>query len=229
MTVEKISDKSTADQIDRLTGLTNRIGLEGYLKSFETSGSSTPLSIMSVELSRFGNFNNSLGTELGNRIIKSVAKRLQKIFDDAALIARTHGDHFCLAIEGHVDINERIELLNDFAQRPLALDGEIIVLSVRVGVASLGPLIDAPTRLLHAAEIALHRAKRALIKRCFYHRELENEAKAAHRLENDLRVSLVTNRAELHKAINNGEFRLLYQTIVDTKTHKVHALEALLR
>jgi EAL domain-containing protein (putative c-di-GMP-specific phosphodiesterase class I) len=109
------------------------------------------------------------------------------------------------------------------------LRGEIIVLSVRVGVAILGPLVESPPLLLHAAEIALHRAKRDHIKRCFYHRELESEAKASHRLENDLRISLVTNHAELHKAINNDEFRILYQPIVDTKTQKVHAMEALIR
>ena len=93
----------------------------------------------------------------------------------------------------------------------------------------MGPLVESPALLLHAAEIALHRAKRDLIKRCFYHRELESEAKASHRLENDLRISLVTNHAELHKAINNDEFRILYQPIVDTSTHRVHAMEALIR
>jgi EAL domain-containing protein (putative c-di-GMP-specific phosphodiesterase class I) len=89
--------------------------------------------------------------------------------------------------------------------------------------------VESPSLLLHAAEIALHGAKRDLIKRCFYHRELESEAKASHRLENDLRVSLVTNHAELHKAINNDEFRILYQPIVDTVTKQVHAMEALIR
>lgn len=88
--------------------------------------------MIAMELSRFGNVNDSLGAELGNKIITSVAKRLQKIFPNVALIARTHGDHFCLALEDEVDINEKIELLHDFTQRPLALRGEIIVLSERV-------------------------------------------------------------------------------------------------
>jgi diguanylate cyclase (GGDEF)-like protein len=182
-----------------------------------------------MELSRFGNVNDSMGADIGNKIIFAIAKRLQKIFPNVAVIARTHGDHFCLVIEGEVDINLQIELLNDFTQRPLALRGEIIVLSIRVGVAVLGPLVESPSLLLHAAEIALHRAKRDQIKRCFYHRELESEAKASHRLENDLRISLVTNHVDLHKAINNDEFRILYQPIVDISAKRVYAMEALIR
>lgn len=219
----------TTGLTDPLTGLASRTGLESYLRDLEASGVSGPLSLMNMELSRFGNVNDSLGAELGNKIISSMAKRLEKIFPKVELIARTHGDHFCLVMKDNVDINEQIELLNDFTQRPLALRGEIIVLSVRVGVASLGPLVESPTLLLHAAEIALHRAKRDHIKRCFYHRNLENEAKASHRLENDLRISLVTNHTELHKAINNNEFRILYQPIVNTATKQVHAMEALIR
>jgi len=182
-----------------------------------------------MELSRFGNVNDSMGADIGNKIISAIAKRLQKIFPNVAVIARTHGDHFCLVIEGEVDINLQIELLNDFTQRPLALRGEIIVLSIRVGVAVLGPLVESSSLLLHAAEIALHRAKRDQIKRCFYHRELESEAKASHRLENDLRISLVTNHVDLHKAINNDEFRILYQPIVDISAKRVYAMEALIR
>jgi diguanylate cyclase (GGDEF)-like protein len=229
MTSERVDTQQGFGLTDSLTGLTSRTGLESYLKNFKASTSPISLTLMAVELSRFGSVNDSLGAELGNRIISSVAKRLQKIFPTVALIARTHGDHFCLVIEGAVDINEQIELLNDFTQRPLALRGEIIVLSVRVGVASLGPIVESPVLLLHAAEIALHRAKHDQIKRCFYHRALEEEAKATHKLENDLRISLVTNHAELHKAINNDEFYILYQPIVDTAKKKVHAMEALIR
>lgn len=199
------------------------------MAQLESEGVSDRLVLLTMELSRFGKVNDSLGAELGNKIISTVAKRLQKIFPDVALIARTHGDHFCLVLHGDADILEHIELLNDFTQRPLAMRGEIIVLSVRVGVAQLGPLISLPTQLLHAAEVALHRAKRDQIRRCFYNRNLETEAKAAHRLENDLRVSLVTNHVELHKAISNQEFLVLYQPIVDISNHQVHAMEALIR
>jgi len=229
MTQNNLPDQDPARTLDPLTGLYNRVGVESYLAQLEAEGVSEQLCVLTLELSRFGKVNDSLGAELGDKIISTVAKRLQKIFPEVALIARTHGDHFCLLLQGPTDIHEQIELLNDFTQRPLAMRGEVIVLSVRVGVAELGPLISLPTHLLHAAEVALHRAKRDQVRRCFFHRNLETEAKAAHRLENDLRVSLVTNHVELHKAITNQEFLIFYQPIVDTSNSQVHAMEALIR
>jgi len=229
MLVEKTLKQTLSFLTDPLTGLANRSGLEEHLKRLDLDEKIENLYLMTMELSRFGKVNDSLGSDLGNKIICAVAKRLQKIFPNAQLIARTHGDHFCLVLQGDIDINEQIELLHDFTQRPLAISGKIIVLSVRVGVAVLGPLVENPSKLLYAAEVALNRAKRDHIKRCFYHRDLCSEARAAHTLENDLRVSLAGNYAELYKAISNDEFRILYQPIVNVVTKQVHAMEALIR
>lgn len=223
-----MTELDTSRLIDPLTGMSNRKGVESFLGDWQVD-SHQGLTVLTMELSRFGKVNDSMGSDLGDKIISTVAKRLQKIFAHATWLARTHGDHFCLVFAGDVNIHEQIDLLHDFTQRPLAMRGEVIVMSVRVGVAELGPLVESPSFLLHAAEVALHRAKRDQIKRCFFTRNLEAEAKASHRLENDLRVSLVTNHVELHKAISNDEFRLLYQPIVDVSTHQVHALEALIR
>jgi diguanylate cyclase (GGDEF)-like protein len=215
--------------LDSLTGFANRIGVEQFLADFEVEHVKSELCLLILELSRFGNVNDSLGAELGDKVISTVAKRLLKIFPQVPMIARTHGDHFCIVFTGNVDIHEQIELLNNFTQRPLAMRGEVIVMSIRVGVAVLGTVVNAPSELLHAAEVALHRAKLDQIKRCFYRPNMETEAKAVHQLENDLRISLVTNHAELHKAITNDEFLILYQPIVDTFAWQVHAMEALIR
>jgi diguanylate cyclase (GGDEF)-like protein len=222
------------DQIllpDKLTGLSSRIGVETYLKdlSHDEDAIAEGIVVFVVELSRFGKVNDSMGADLGDKIICTVAKRLEKVFPHAGCIARTHGDHFCLVFKGEVNVQEQIDLLNDFTQRPLALRGEVVVLSVRAGVAELSPLLDSPMLLLHAAEVALHSAKHNKKKLCFFTHDLESDVKKAHRLENDLRVSLVTNHAALHKAVSNNEFQLLYQPIVDIATYRVHSLEALIR
>lgn len=215
--------------VDVLTGLANRVALETYLAGRDAEPQNGPIGLIAIEMSRFGSVTDSVGAELGNRIISMVAKRLQKMFLHAAVIARTHGDHFCLVFEGDFDLDEQVALLQDFTQRPLALKGEVIVLSVRLGIAVQGHLIGPAARLLHAAEVALHRAKRDRVKRCFYRSDFESDAKAAHQLENDLRVSMVTKHMELHRAISNEEFRVLYQPIVDAARGQVHALEALIR
>lgn len=225
-----LQEHPSSPHLDALTGLASRVALEAQLRERELwNAPNDQLSLMSVEISRFGAVNDSMGAELGNKVIVMVAKRIQKLFGNAAIIARTHGDHFCLVFEGDTDISAQIELLQDFAQRPIALKGEVIVLSVRVGAAVLGPMVSSPTQLLHAAEVALHKAKRDRVKRVFFQECLAAEARTSHQLENDLRVSLVTKHVELHKAITNNEFVLVYQPIVDTVNHTVNALEALVR
>jgi diguanylate cyclase (GGDEF)-like protein len=138
---EDLQPQDVTGLLDPLTGLSNRFGLETFLELMEKKGVTGPLSVVTVELARFGSVNDSTGAEIGNKIISTVAKRLKKIFTNVALIARTHGDHFCLVLNGDEDLNEQIEMLNDFTQRPLAIRGEIIVLSIRVGVAVLGPAV----------------------------------------------------------------------------------------
>ena len=214
---------------DALTGLANRVALEAFLAGRDVETPSERLGLIAIEMSRFGSVTDSVGSELGNRIIAMVAKRLQKVFAHAAVIARTHGDHFCLVFEETSDLEAQIALLQDFTQRPLALRGEVIVLSVRLGIAVQGPLLATASQLLHAAEVALHRAKRDLVRRCSYQADLEREARAAHQIANDLRVAMVAHRADLHRAISNDEFRIVYQPIVEASTGRVHAMEALIR
>lgn len=217
------------EHLDTLTGLLNRVGVEACLASQERISPPPVLGALAVELSRFGYINDSVGSVLADRIIALVSRRLRKVFSHAALIGRTHGDHFCLVFARGENLDEQVGLLQDFVQRPLAVHGEIIVLSVRIGVAETGAEVASPSRLLHAAEVALHRAKRAGSKHCRYAAELEEEARETHKLENDLRVSLVTRSAELHQAISNDEFTLLYQPIIDLHSGGVHACEALIR
>ncbi len=231
------SDPSTGhdadSSVDTLTGLTSRVGLEAWLKAFEAHAQTPPddrsLSLIAVAISRFGSVNVSMGPALGDRIIIALSKRLRKIFRNAELIARTHGDHFCLLFRDGVNVEEQIELLEDFAQRPLAVGGEVIVMSVQMGIASIGASVNSAVELLHAGEVALHRAKSSRLRRCVYDSEMDVEARAAHRLENDLRVSLVTRHFELHRALNNDEFLVFYQPIIDAGRCTVHALEALIR
>jgi diguanylate cyclase (GGDEF)-like protein len=218
-----------AFHLDPLTGLLSRMGIEAYLKCTEQDQDLQRVTLAVVELSRFGSVNESMGADLGNKIISTVSKRLKKIFPHALQIARTHGNHFCLIFRDDVDNNQQIELLNDFTQRPIALSGEIIVLSVCIGIAQKGTSVRSAVELLHAAEVALHQAKRDRVKFHFYQSSFVNEAKAVHQLENDLRISLVTNHIELHKAINNNEFQIVYQPIIDISNQQVHALEALMR
>lgn len=215
--------------IDTLTGLLNRIGAEKYLALCADAIGIEGLSVVSVAISRFGSLNDSIGSSLGDKIIAMTAKRLVKTFPEASIIARMHGDHFALVFETTLDLDAIIVKLLDFAQRPFAVRGEVIVLSVRIGAADHRCGAQDSIALLHAAEVALHRAKVQRNKVSYYNASMVDQARASHRLENDMRVSLVNNSAALHSAIANDEFFLCYQPIVSSRTGEVHAFEALMR
>lgn len=213
---------------DPLTGLLNRLGLEAALQEQDALGK-RDLTLLSVQISRFGSINSSLGGAVADKIITMTAKRLQKTFPNALYIARAHGDHFCLLFEGLHAVDDTIERLDDFTRRPFAVRAEIIVLSVRIGVATMDSSLPVAALLLQGSEIALHAAKSTQSRVIFYKPEMEEQARQAHRLENDLRVSLVNRHVELHRALANDEFQIHYQPIIDCKTGQIHAFEALMR
>lgn len=213
--------------MDALTGLMDRLSFFRTIREIEPAPEQV---VMAVAITRFASVNDSVGSELGDKVIRLLAKRVSSTFSNALAIGRTNGNHFVLFFDRLADDREAVARLQDFAQRPLLVEGQVVVLSVSVGMArgiDIGP--DSGQDLLHAAEISLHRAKRDRVKVCYYRDEFEIEAKLAHRLENDLRLSLADNAAELHAAVANKEFEVVYQPIVSAWGDKVHACEALLR
>jgi len=214
---------------DELTGLLTRKSLHLALRKFQAENDDRPVTVFAVEISRFGVVNGSVGTGIADKIIATTAKRLQKTFPTAIAMARLHGDHFGIVFDNSVCTNDEALRLLDFSQRPLAIRGEAIVLSVRIGVASSDLIVETPDELVHAAEVALLNSKKTMAKICHFEKNMIEDARTLHHLENDLRISLVTKAAELHQAISNSEFELFYQPIIDIKKRKIHAFEALLR
>ncbi len=214
--------------MDSLTGLMSRIGFHEALKHTESRPEHV---VLAVEISRFGHLNSGMGPDLGDRVIANIAKRLTKIFPNVSVIGRTNGDHFVLFFENLANVEEEVARLRDFTQRPILINGEVIVLGVRVGVARGTDIKvgNATSSLLHAAETALLRCKKENLKVCYFSQKFESDAAREHRLENDLRIALTTNATKLHQAIANNEFELVYQPIVNAWHGTVDGFEALLR
>lgn len=215
---------------DPLTGLLTRVAMEARVRALVEEHGLHALRVLGVEISRFGHVNDSVGAALGDRILARVAKRMRAIFPTALALGRMHGDHVALVLPATVEADDAVARLTDFAERPLALEGRVIVLSVRVGVADATTAgVDTAGELLHAAEVALHRAKVVGQKAATYEPGMVTAARAQHDLENALRVAMVTNAAELHSAIAGDEFMLHYQPIISASSDALFGFEALLR
>ncbi len=223
-TIEERRDAERLSQFDSLTGLANRHRmtkrLEKTLESYRNSKRSCAL--MMLDLDRFKNVNDTLGHPAGDELLRQVAARLKTIIDKKGEIGRIGGDEFQILLP---DIDDR-GVLGDLGQRliqmvsqPYSIDGARAIIGTSVGIA-IAPYdgLDAE-ELVAAADMALYAAKGGgRGQHRFYHSDLKDGAKERRRIEEDLRDAVAAEELEMH-----------YQPIVDSKTHQVACLEALMR
>lgn len=207
---------------DPLTQLPNRRKLFEHLQSLlSEAGRSERIALLFIDLDNFKTVNDSLGHEFGDQVLHAVGERLRNepVFADS-FCARLGGDEFTVVHEnpGH-RIEELCVAVLEAFQRPLAVFGRELRLSVSVG-ASLAPdhAQDGPA-LLRAADVALFHAKEGGRNRwSLFAPELLQVASARFRTEQALR-----------RAIERNEFELLYQPEVCLETCATPIVEALIR
>ncbi len=214
---------ATLTRTDTLTGLANRARLtqtvDDALAAPTTSGRT--LALLVVDLDHFRHINDSLGHEVGNRVLLDVSQRIQSCLRQGDLLARLGGDQFAvliLAADGAVAESTARRVLNVVAQ-PCSLDGAQFTLTCSVGVAlapSHGHTADELIRHGEAAMRAVKTAGRANYRM--------HEARA----EVDRRSHMQLDHA-MRQALASGRFRLHYQPQVSLTSGRVIGAEALLR
>lgn len=205
---------------DPLTGLPNRrVFMESLTRALDQP-SGSGLAVLFLDLDRFKVVNDSLGHDAGDRLLRSVAERLRGAVRPQDLVARFGGDEFvvlCRSVDGGdlaVTIAER---LASAVSSPFELDGDEVYVSASTGIA-LSQDGLAAVDLLRAADTAMYRAKR---RSCRY--QLFDEEMRARSVER------LSTESALHRALERGEFRLLYQPAVSVADRSIVGLEALLR
>ncbi len=209
---------------DSLTGLPNRTlfmdRIEQLLARNRRNG--TAGAALCIDLDDFKNVNDSLGHEVGDRLLASVATRMAGTLRGADTIGRMGGDEFVVLIDGSepmVAPELVAERLLDVMHQPFEFDGSStsLVASTSIGIA-VGDRATAG-ELLRDADIALYQAKaRGKNRYEFFHPELQADIGRRIRLEFDLRSALAAQ-----------QFRLVYQPIYDLGDLAVVGVEALLR
>jgi diguanylate cyclase (GGDEF)-like protein len=209
---------------DPLTELPNRRDLtrrlEATIESAHTSSSTCAVLLMDID--NFKTINDTLGHQYGDRVLRAIAARLQKVAGKVGFLARLGGDEFTLVIPTvrQAVAVERFmaHILREFAT-PLRVDERDLLVSLSAGIALYPEHGDSVESLLRAADSALHDAKeKGRSGFQFYRAELL--AGASHRFH--------TEQALRH-ALGNGDFRLHYQPEVSLLTRRTTAVEALLR
>ncbi|MFN0179881.1 MAG: EAL domain-containing protein [Gemmatimonadales bacterium] len=221
---------------DYLTGLPNRMlykeRLGEALARAERHGGY--VAVCFLDLDQFSNINDSLGHDLGDRLIAQVATRLQavcretdtvaRLGADLAVIevARLGGDEFTVVLPDLADPQDAGRVarrLLDCLREPFRLGTHEVFVSTSIGIAIYpedGRTIDD---LLKNADVAMYQAKEAGRNGYrMYSPAMNADAVARHQLEQRLR-----------RAVEDREFALVYQPIIDLATGQVTGAEALVR
>lgn len=215
--------------IDELTGFLTLHSLHRFLKSPGHCPPELGLTLLGVELSRFDLVNIGAGIETSEVLITRLGQRLVRLFPKALAFAKLGDARFGVLLVSTDDLDVQIKRLNEFLQRPAAVSGEIIVANIHVGVAgSPANAIDRST-LVPAVIAALRHATIQNRRVCHFEPAMLWEARKSQILENDLRVALVLKSIDIYDAVNNADFAIEYQPVMNVRTGDVHGFEALMR
>jgi diguanylate cyclase (GGDEF)-like protein len=208
---------------DVLTELPNRILLRERLeRALEGPQKGRSLAVLSLDIDRFKDINDTLGHAVGDALLKAVAERLQGCMADSDTIARLGGDEFCVvqvAPDQPVAATALAARIAEVIGRPFELGGHQVTVGASIGIAvSPGDGTDT-NELLKNADLALSRAKSdARGSHRFFEQDMDADMQARSKLQLDLRRALV-----------NGEFELYYQPLVNLERDEICGFEALLR
>jgi diguanylate cyclase (GGDEF)-like protein/PAS domain S-box-containing protein len=217
---------------DALTGLPNRALFMGRLSETLTRGlrAGENSAVLFLDLDRFKVVNDSLGHEVGDRLLIAVGQRLRNCLRPDDVLARLGGDEFTILLERleHADQALAIAVrITAALQQPFQImqDTRVheIYISTSIGIAQLaegnGASYARPDDIVRDADIALYRAKAdGKARHAIFDRSMS--AAAAERL---------TLETELRCALELEEFVIYYQPTIDLATGRVHGVEALIR
>jgi len=209
---------------DSLTGLPNRLYLAANLPTAIEAArkDGTILAVLFLDLDRFKHVNDSRGHETGDKLLKTVAQRVRATIRTQDLVVRMGGDEFVVVMRGVVDAEEVPEAaarITNALSAPMVIDGRTLVTTVSIGVA-LFPHDGADMgELLRHSDTAMYQAKdRGRNNFQLFSPGMDQRLKERITIESSLRTALQSRQLDVH-----------YQPIVDIESHRVIALEALLR
>ncbi|MCF6173040.1 MAG: EAL domain-containing protein, partial [Campylobacteraceae bacterium] len=208
---------------DNLTNLPNRLlFVEELQKSISrASRHKHSIYVLFLDLDRFKEVNDSYGHDLGDKLLKNMAKRLLRCTRKEDTVARLGGDEFTIVAEdiNALDIVSIVKKIILKVSEPMDLEEHAFSITCSIGISNFPIDGDSVDILLRNADTAMYRAKE-LGKNTyqFYNKNMTEEILS--------RLHLINN---LKKAIKNEEFVAYFQPQIDSISGKLVGSEALIR
>ena len=209
---------------DALTGLPNRTLLLDRLTQAlaRARRSRTTVAVIFADLDNFKSVNDTLGHDVGDRLLQGVAERLSSCLRAGDTAARFGGDEFTLVLESLDDEAEAglvAARLQAALREPISVDGHLLVASASIGIACDTAGTVGAEGLISRADLAMYQAKaQGKDRLSSYQRSMTTVVVERQKLEQELR-----------EAITGGQFRVHYQPIMELQHERLVGLEALVR
>jgi diguanylate cyclase (GGDEF)-like protein len=151
---------------DPLTGLPNRVLMVERLEQAfaRVHGSRKIVAVFFIDLDRFKAVNDSYGHQVGDELLVAVAGRLTGVVRSDDTLGRLYGDEFvvlCEDLSGAAHAEAIVARVHASLAEPCVVSGIEVDVAASVGIAFAGHDPVNPEQLLHAADIAMYRAKHA--------------------------------------------------------------------
>ncbi|MDM8552337.1 bifunctional diguanylate cyclase/phosphodiesterase [Desulfobacterales bacterium HSG2] len=179
-------------------------------------------SVLFINLDRFRIINESLGHAVGNEMLRAAAMRLAEGVRKIDTVTWFGRDEFIVLldnIDNSKNVLRVVERIQSNLSLPFLIRGHEIFVSASIGIVYSSFEYETPHQMVRDAETAMYRAKAE--KRISY-RVFDSKM-------HEQAVKRLNMESDLRKAIEQKEFVLHYQPIVDLRTHDVVGLEALIR
>ena len=209
---------------DELTQLPNRHLLMERLSHgiHAAKRSKTEIALLFLDLDRFKIINDSLGHRIGDELLVQVAAKLSNTLRKSDSISRWGGDEFVILlenVEGVFHIEHIIKKIILELCRPMVVEDHLLHVSTSIGVARFPKDGKDSLSLLKHADISMYKAKeKGLGKHEYFERDMLNDS-----------VQRLTMGMQVHKALENTDFFLVYQPQVAVDSECIVGFEALIR
>ncbi|WP_295051396.1 EAL domain-containing protein [Sulfuricurvum sp.] len=215
---------SFASLHDSLTGLPNRHSLYTQLKLMVANANryDRKFAVLFLDLDHFKNINDTLGHNVGDELLKSVADKLKSIIRENDIVARIGGDEFIIVLSDFIETTtiEPVlsKILNAF-HHEWSIQSHFLRLSTSIGVSIYPDDSKEINELMKFADIAMYKAKgEGRDQFSFFTTTLNNKVHEEVAIANDM-----------HRAFEEEEFELYYQPKIHIESGKIIGAEALLR